>query len=80
MKIATKVRYDPLVAHRWPESAEGLSAGAVAAGVAGSLSRRGVDAADLLWAHGEDRTGAGAAGVGGRTDSSLADAHDSTTG
>ncbi|WP_431918952.1 aldo/keto reductase [Micromonospora wenchangensis] len=55
VRIATKVRYDPLVAHRWPESAEGLSAGAVAAGVAGSLSRLGVDAVDLLWAHGEDR-------------------------
>ncbi|WFE65040.1 aldo/keto reductase [Micromonospora sp. WMMD714] len=55
VKIATKVRYDPLVAHRWPESAEGLSAGAVTAGVAGSLSRLGVDAVDLLWAHGEDR-------------------------
>ncbi|WP_433228466.1 aldo/keto reductase [Micromonospora sp. CA-248260] len=56
VRIATKVRYDPLVAHRWPESAEGLSAGAVVAGVAGSLSRLGVDAVDLLWAHGEDRS------------------------
>ncbi|MFJ8690672.1 aldo/keto reductase [Micromonospora wenchangensis] len=56
VRIATKVRYDPLVAHRWPESAEGLSAGAVAAGVAGSLSRLGVDVVDLLWAHGEDRS------------------------
>ncbi|WP_434742430.1 aldo/keto reductase [Micromonospora sp. SH-82] len=56
VKIATKVRQDPLIPHRWPESAEGLSAGAIAKGVAGSLSRLGVDAVDLLWAHAEDRT------------------------
>ncbi|MER7168193.1 aldo/keto reductase [Micromonospora sp. NPDC000207] len=56
VKIATKVRQDPLIPHRWPESAEGLSAEAIASGVAGSLSRLGVDAVDLLWAHAEDRT------------------------
>ncbi len=54
--LATKVRQDPLVAHAWPESAEGLSASAVRAGLDGSLDRLGVDHVDLLWAHAEDRT------------------------
>lgn len=53
--IATKVRQDPLVAHAWPESAEGLSAEAIRRGLAGSLDRLGVDHVDLLWAHAEDR-------------------------
>ncbi|MER5478673.1 aldo/keto reductase [Streptomyces sp. NPDC002734] len=55
VRIATKVRQDPLVPHVWPESAEGLSARAVHAGVEGSLRRMGVDHVDLLWAHAEDR-------------------------
>lgn len=55
VKIATKVRQNPLVPHRWPESAEGLSADAIVAGVEGSLERLGVDSVDLLWAHAEDR-------------------------
>lgn len=56
VRISTKVRHQPLVPHRWPESAEGLSAGAIRAGVAGSLERLGVRSVDLLWAHAEDRT------------------------
>lgn len=56
VRISTKVRYQPLVPHRWPESAEGLSAEAIRDGVAGSLERLGVDRVDLLWAHGEDRS------------------------
>ncbi|CAM5360961.1 Aldo/keto reductase OS=Streptomyces alboniger OX=132473 GN=CP975_16700 PE=4 SV=1 [Streptomyces alboniger] len=55
VRIATKVRHNPLVAHA-PESAEGLSARAVHAGVEESLGRLGVDHVDLLWAHAEDRT------------------------
>ncbi len=55
VRIATKVRQDPLVPHVWPESAEGLSAAAIERGVAGSLERLGVDHVDLLWAHAEDR-------------------------
>lgn len=55
VRIATKVRHNPLVPHA-PESAEGLSARAVHAGVEESLGRLGVDHVDLLWAHAEDRT------------------------
>jgi len=54
--IATKVRHDPLVAHAWPESAEGLSAAAIERGLTLSLERLGTDHVDLLWAHAEDRT------------------------
>ncbi|MFE6185970.1 aldo/keto reductase [Streptomyces sp. NPDC056465] len=56
VRIATKVRQNPLVPHSWPESAEGLSERAVHAGVQESLGRLGVDHVDLLWAHAEDRT------------------------
>lgn len=56
VRIATKVRHQPLVPHRWPESAEGLSADAIRAGFAGSLERLGVERVDLLWAHAEDRS------------------------
>jgi aryl-alcohol dehydrogenase-like predicted oxidoreductase len=56
VRIATKVRHNPLVPHSWPDSAEGLSARAVHAGVEESLGRLGVDHVDLLWAHAEDRT------------------------
>ncbi|MFI6950602.1 aldo/keto reductase [Streptomyces sp. NPDC050422] len=55
VRIATKVRHNSLVPHA-PESAEGLSARAVHAGVEESLGRLGVDHVDLLWAHAEDRT------------------------
>jgi aryl-alcohol dehydrogenase-like predicted oxidoreductase len=54
--LSTKVRYQPLVPHSWPASAEGLSAGAIRRGVAGSLERLGTEHVDLLWAHGEDRS------------------------
>ncbi|WP_330451408.1 MULTISPECIES: aldo/keto reductase [unclassified Streptomyces] len=56
VRIATKVRQNPLVPHVWPESAEGLSARAVHAGMEESLERLGVDHVDMLWAHAEDRT------------------------
>ncbi|MET9282318.1 MULTISPECIES: aldo/keto reductase [Streptomyces] len=56
VRIATKVRQNPLVPHSWPASAEGLSARAVHAGVGESLGRLGIDHVDLLWAHAEDRT------------------------
>lgn len=56
VRIATKVRQNPLVPHAWPQSAEGLSAPAVRSGVEESLGRLGVDHVDLLWAHAEDRT------------------------
>lgn len=56
VRIATKVRQNPLVPHSWPDSAEGLSARAVHTGVEQSLERLGVDHVDLLWAHAEDRT------------------------
>lgn len=56
VRIATKVRQNPLVPHSWPQSAEGLSARAVHTGVEESLGRLGVDHVDLLWAHAEDRT------------------------
>ncbi|MEU0051950.1 aldo/keto reductase [Streptomyces sp. NPDC006309] len=55
VRIATKVRQNPLVPHSWPDSAEGLSARAVHAGVEASLDRLGVDHVDMLWAHAEDR-------------------------
>ncbi|MGW6559325.1 aldo/keto reductase [Streptomyces hydrogenans] len=56
VRIATKVRQNPLVPHSWPQSAEGLSARAIGAGVEQSLARLGVDHVDLLWAHAEDRS------------------------
>ncbi len=56
VRIATKVRQNPLVPHSWPDSAEGLSAPAVRTGAEESLERLGVDHVDLLWAHAEDRT------------------------
>ena len=39
VSIATKVRQNPLVPHRWPESAEGLSAHAIVTAMAGSVRR-----------------------------------------
>ncbi|MFF9581212.1 aldo/keto reductase [Streptomyces achromogenes] len=56
VRIATKVRQNPLVPHSWPQSAEGLSARAVRTGLEESLKRLGVEHVDLLWAHAEDRT------------------------
>ena len=55
VRISTKVRHQPTVAHRWPDSAEGLSGPAIRAGVEASLKRLGTDVIDLYWAHAEDR-------------------------
>lgn len=53
--ISTKVRNQPMVPHLWPESAAGLSRGAIERGVRECLARLRTDHVDLLWAHGEDR-------------------------
>lgn len=55
VRISTKVRYQPTVPGRWPESAEGLSAPVIRTAVRESLKRLGTDRIDLYWAHGEDR-------------------------
>jgi aryl-alcohol dehydrogenase-like predicted oxidoreductase len=55
VRIATKVRHQPTVPHRWPESAEGLSAAVIRDAVRRSLDRLGTDRVDLYWAHGDDR-------------------------
>lgn len=55
VRIATKVGQNPTEAHRWPETAEGLSASAILSALEGSLERMGVESVDLLWAHAEDR-------------------------
>jgi aryl-alcohol dehydrogenase-like predicted oxidoreductase len=56
VRISTKVRQQPTVAGRWPESAEGLSAPVIRDAVQKSLTRLGTDRIDLYWAHAEDRT------------------------
>ena len=56
IKISTKVRQQPTVPGRWPESAEGLSAPVVRDAVQKSLARLNTDHIDLYWAHAEDRT------------------------
>jgi aryl-alcohol dehydrogenase-like predicted oxidoreductase len=56
VKISTKVRQQPTVPGRWPESAEGLSAPVIRDAVQNSLTRLGTDHIDLYWAHAEDRT------------------------
>jgi len=56
VRISTKIRHQPTVAHRWPESAAGLSADAIRTCLQRSLERLGLDSVDLLWAHAEDRT------------------------
>ncbi|WP_344629049.1 aldo/keto reductase [Streptomyces glaucosporus] len=53
--ISTKVRQQPTVPGKWPESAEGLSAPAVRRAVRESLRRLRTDRIDLYWAHAEDR-------------------------
>ncbi|SEQ00392.1 Predicted oxidoreductase [Streptomyces radiopugnans] len=52
--ISTKVRQQPTVPGKWPESAEGLSAPAVRSAVRESLRRLGTERIDLYWAHAED--------------------------
>jgi len=56
VRISTKVRQQPTVPGRWPESAEGLSAPVIRDAVHNSLARLGTDHVDLYWAHAEDRT------------------------
>ncbi len=56
VRLATKVRHQPLVPHEWPSSAEGLSAEAIERGFAASLDRLGLDSVDLRGAHAEDRS------------------------
>jgi aryl-alcohol dehydrogenase-like predicted oxidoreductase len=51
VKISTKVGCRPTVAGRFPETAEGLTAGAVKSGIEGSLRRLGTDHVELYWAH-----------------------------
>jgi aryl-alcohol dehydrogenase-like predicted oxidoreductase len=53
--LSTKVGAEPLPDDAWPDHREGLSAGAVARGIDGSLRRLGTDRVDLYWAHLEDR-------------------------
>ncbi|MGY1452103.1 aldo/keto reductase [Streptomyces sp. SS8] len=53
--ISTKVRQQPTVPGKWPESAEGLSAPAVRSAVRESLKRLRTECIDLYWAHAEDR-------------------------
>jgi aryl-alcohol dehydrogenase-like predicted oxidoreductase len=55
VRIATKVRHQPTIPHRWPESAEGLSAPVIRDAVRRSLERLGTDRIDLYWAHADDR-------------------------
>lgn len=55
VRIATKVRHQPTIPHRWPESAEGLSAPVIRDAVRRSLDRLGTDRIDLYWAHADDR-------------------------
>lgn len=54
--ISTKAGADPLEAHRWPETMEGLSPAALERALAGSLERLGTDRVELYWAHVEDRS------------------------
>jgi len=56
VKISTKVRQQPTVPGRWPESAEGLSAPVIRDAIQHSLTRLETDHVDLYWAHAEDRT------------------------
>ncbi len=56
VRISTKVRHQPTVAGRWPESAEGLSGTVIRDAVRKSLRRLATDRIDLYWAHAEDRT------------------------
>ena len=51
VRISTKVGAEPTVAGRFPETAEGLSAGVVKRGIEDSLRRLGTDHVELYWAH-----------------------------
>ncbi|WP_309115218.1 aldo/keto reductase [Saccharothrix sp.] len=54
VRISTKVGCEPTEAGRFPETAEGLSAGVVKDGIEGSLRRLGTDHVELYWAHKPD--------------------------
>lgn len=54
VRISTKVGCEPTVAGRFPETAQGLSAGVVRSGAEGSLRRLGTDHIELYWAHKPD--------------------------
>jgi aryl-alcohol dehydrogenase-like predicted oxidoreductase len=54
VKISTKVGCEPTEAGRFPETAEGLSAGVIKNGIEGSLRRLGTDHVELYWAHKPD--------------------------
>ncbi|MET7656507.1 aldo/keto reductase [Streptomyces sp. NPDC005486] len=54
VRISTKVGCEPTEAGRFPETAEGLSAGTVRKGIEGSLRRLGTDHVELYWAHKPD--------------------------
>jgi aryl-alcohol dehydrogenase-like predicted oxidoreductase len=56
VKISTKVRQQPTVPGRWPESAEGLSGPVIRDAIQNSLARLDTDHVDLYWAHAEDRS------------------------
>jgi aryl-alcohol dehydrogenase-like predicted oxidoreductase len=52
--ISTKVGCEPTEAGRFPDTAEGLSAGVIKSGIEGSLRRLGTDHVELYWAHKPD--------------------------
>lgn len=54
VRISTKVGCEPTEAGRFPETAEGLSAGVIKRGIEGSLRRLGTDHVELYWAHKPD--------------------------
>jgi aryl-alcohol dehydrogenase-like predicted oxidoreductase len=51
VRISTKVGAEPSEAGDWPETAEGLSAGVIKAGLESSLRRLGTDHVEMYWAH-----------------------------
>jgi aryl-alcohol dehydrogenase-like predicted oxidoreductase len=53
--ISTKVGCEPLEAHRFPETAEGLGAQTIKNGIEASLRRLGTDRVELYWAHKDTR-------------------------
>jgi aryl-alcohol dehydrogenase-like predicted oxidoreductase len=54
VRISTKVGCEPTVAGKFPETAEGLSAGVIKNGIEASLRRLGTDHVELYWAHKPD--------------------------
>jgi aryl-alcohol dehydrogenase-like predicted oxidoreductase len=54
VRISTKVGCEPTEAGRFPETAEGLTAGVIKSGIEDSLRRLGTDHVELYWAHKPD--------------------------